>query len=734
MQQIVCIEHTREVRLSKLEALFSKWELFSHWKVYFGLGILFLLVKSLWHATVCLVSSQWALAANSQSNEQSLFSLISIRSNAFELICRSISRFPARHRLMYLINNTNSNFGPPNDVNGQCSNPHHFPHCNHPATTSPTSHPNHATNLSHHHDHHPNSHIRNSASYNCIVSNKPSTTGQIPHHSATNLAAASTANGALLCFNCKSHNHHSSSVNKLSNTSLATGSTNNIYNRNKLEQSLLEAKLRVAQLKKELQSSKLKTSNQYLNGSCSAGQAPGSQINGTVSASSGSISQAGSSEPQDQVDFGSFTATSRESQIRMLNSYMQEAVESVYGSQSNSRHSSQQQLALPLIKQGLSSSSISTDSLRNSTSSVHLNQPPGLSHNYHPYLQINHHQCNHQISTSDSCQSITENIYSNQQIINNLNKSKSANTINTINCGSSASNLANSTVSVSSNVANGRRPSVSRLENGRLEPIRQQAVKLKRDPDGSSEAGSAVDRRPAVTNSTNSTNCENYVIYSNQSAILAQQKQKQLEISQKIHHLHYDDQPAADDGHSLPTSNATATIDESFNLLSIIDKYYRKNDSAAVEVWAVVAGRQSRFDTSLTSIKKVYRIYQQRYSSRPAKSECVCAEEVNEFEGISKFSNFSKLFLKLRQSLTKLVFAILSRWYRYERSHAIADIIDKSVPNWSALFLLIICFHFAIIWRLPCLLERLSFGPNPDHRQSSGRPVHTAPNWPPKAW
>lgn len=495
------------------------------------------------------------------------------------------------HRLMYLINN--SNFSPPNDGQfGQCSNHHHhFQQCNHQLTASPISQPtthlshqNHLpTNLNHHHNATPppNSHIRNSASYTNIVSNKPSpATGPVPHHSATNLAT--TANSALLCFNCKNHPHHSSSVNKLSNTSLATGSSQNIYNRNKLEQSLLEAKLRVAQLKKELQSSKLKTSNQYLNN----GSVPiAGQCNGTVSASSGSISN----EPpsQDQVDFGS----SRESQIRMLNSYMQEAVESVYGSQSNSRHSSQQQLALPLIKQGLSSSSISTDSLRNSTSSVHLNacghpsatrnQPASLSHNYHPYLQINHQQCNHQISTSDSCQSITENIYSNQQIINNLNKSKSANTINTINynTGNSASNLAAVTATTPSSLA-GRRPSASLLENGQVMANRQSVVSLKKD---------SPDELPVEGRKNGAINCENFVIYSNQSAILAQQKQKQLEISQKALHSNLPYSAASSDGQlaaaaTAATGNATATIDESFNLLSIIDKYYRKNDSTAVEV------------------------------------------------------------------------------------------------------------------------------------------------------
>lgn len=557
------------------------------------------------------------------------------------------------HRLMYLINN--SNFSPPNDVNspfGQCSNHHHhFQHCNHPLTRSPTNlnhqlnqlnqtnfhhqtnfnptnfHPtNHQTNLQQ--NAHPNqNHIRNSASYNCIVSNKPSASGQIPHHSATNLATNSTT--SVLCLNCKNHNH-SSSVNRLTSTNslAAAGSTNSIYNRNKLEQSLLEAKLRVAQLKKELQSSKLKSSTQYLNGAVSPaiGQLAASkcgQINGA--ASNSSINNA--SEPQDQVDFGSFSTTgssSRESQIRMLNNYMQEAVESVYGSQSNSRHSSQQQLALPLIKQGLSSSSVSTDSLRNSTSSVHLNacnnthrnvgQPSGLNQNYHPYLQINHHQCNHQISTSDSCQSITENIYSNQSIINNLNnlKSKSATYIN---YGASSSNLASSTgtnlaavsnsvavadtniSSSNSNVA-GRRPSAGRLDNGQLEQslaqARQQVVNSKQDLNGSngsngSEAGDQLEARSAIASSPDGclpANCENFVIYSNQSAILAQQKQKQLEKSQKIHdqisdHLHYDGKPTDD---HLVGSNATAAIDESFNLLSIIDKYYRKNDSTAVEV------------------------------------------------------------------------------------------------------------------------------------------------------
>jgi hypothetical protein len=225
----------------------------------------------------------------------------------------------------------------------------------------------------------------------------------------------------------------------------------------------------------------------------------------------------------------------------MLNNYMVEAVESVYGShnlnsQNNSRHSSQQQLALPL-----SSSSISTDSLRNSSSSVHLNQPQQINHHhhYHPYLQINHQQCNHQISTSDSCQSITENIYSNQQIINNLNKSKSANTINYSNH--------------------------QLIDNDQLEAslikARQRVYKLKKDLENSN-----LNDHNLNSNNVNTIhNSENHVIYTNQSAILAQQKQ-QLEISQKIN------------------NNNQSSIDENFKLLSLIDKYYRKTDSKAVEV------------------------------------------------------------------------------------------------------------------------------------------------------
>lgn len=415
----------------------------------------------------------------------------------------------------------------------------------------------------------------NSASYNCIVTNKtPSVHQLIPHHSATNLTTAtssSSSNSTQLCFSCKNHAHQTSvntsvntSATKLSNsntslTNAANSSSTNIYNRNKLEQSLIEAKLRVAQLKKELnhlQSSKQLNSNQYL-----------SSLN--------SLNNYATTGTEDQVDFAvcSNGTTSRESQIRMLNNYMQEAVESVYGSQSNSRHSSQQQLALPAVRQGLSSSSISTDSLRtslrNSTSSVHLTHQLS-NHPHFNNLHVNNHPpCNHQSSTSDSCAS--ENIYSNQQIINNLNKSRSANTINFKSSNSlskndvSNSNLNNHNTNHNLN-HNLNHNANHNLNHNNANHDPNSSNNLAADQSELNKARQRVNR----LKSDLEANSENYVIYSNQSVILAQQKQKQLDLDQKIN-----DQPA----------QQSPSIDESFNLLSIIDKYYRKNDnSTAVEV------------------------------------------------------------------------------------------------------------------------------------------------------
>lgn len=439
-------------------------------------------------------------------------------------------------------------------TNNDVSNLHHFITSN-----------NHLNNLNqqlqsnHHHNLQLNN--NNSASYNCIVVSKSTPHHLIPHHSATNLTTSSATSsppnsGATpLCFNCKNHAHHSQSATKLSNsnTSLTNGtpanSSSNVYNRTKLEQSLNEAKRRVAQLKKELnhlQVSKQMNSNQYLS---SLTNSVNSGLNGG----------------EDQVDFVLANGTtSRESQLRMLKSYMQEAVESVYGSQSNSRHSSQQQLALPLIKQGLSSSSISTDSLRNSTSSVHLNhQLSNQQLNHH--LHINHpqcnatHQCNHQVSTSDSF--ATENIYSNQQIINNLNKSRSANTINfkssnnlstghnpQISVNNKLSNLSCNRTSPNSTNSLLNAPDQHRSD---LIEARERFIQFKKDLD-------------ANHSTTSKKNSENYVIYTNQSAIA--QQQKQLDLSQKINDPHANHQSPND-------------------LLSIIDKYYRRNDnSTAVEV------------------------------------------------------------------------------------------------------------------------------------------------------